>query len=70
MIAERTNAFVHYEEIGSDADKRDYIVSYEKINKLGFKTTITIEEGIDEIVRALKIVDFQDPYTNAKNILR
>jgi nucleoside-diphosphate-sugar epimerase len=70
MIADRTNAFVHYEEIGSDADKRDYIVSYDKINKLGFRTLVTIEEGIDEVVGALKIVDFQDPYSNAKNILR
>jgi nucleoside-diphosphate-sugar epimerase len=70
MIAEKTNAFVHYEEIGSDADKRDYVVSYKKINKIGFKAIVTIEEGIDEIIKALKIVDFQDPYTNAKNILR
>jgi nucleoside-diphosphate-sugar epimerase len=70
MIAEKTNAFVHYENIGSDADKRDYIVSYDKIKKLGFRTKVTIEEGIDEIIRALQIVDFQNPYTNAKNILR
>ena len=70
MISSRTGAFVHYEEIGSDADKRDYIVSYEKINKLGFHTSVTIEEGIDEIVRALKVVDFQDPYSNAKSTLK
>ena len=70
MIAEKTNAFVHYENIGSDADKRDYIVSYDKIKNLGFRTQVTIEEGIDEIIRALQIVDFQNPYTNAKNILR
>ena len=66
MIAEKTNAFVHFEEIGSDADKRDYVVSYEKINKLGFETKISMEQGIDEICKVLEVVDFQTSYTNAK----
>tara|TARA_Y100001963_G_scaffold134919_1_gene195982 strand:+ start:241 stop:1191 length:951 start_codon:yes stop_codon:yes gene_type:complete len=70
LIAGKTGAFIHYAEIGEDADKRNYIVSYEKINKLGFKTTIGIEQGIDEIIRALKVVDFKDPYVNVKRVLK
>ena len=35
MIALRTNAFIHYEEIGEDADKRNYIVSYDKVIDFG-----------------------------------
>ena len=66
MIAEKTNAFVHFEDIGEDADKRNYVVSYDKINKLGFKTTVTMEEGIDEILSVLKIMDFEDSYSNAR----
>lgn len=66
IIAKKTNAFIHFEEIGSDADKRNYIVSYEKIKQLGFSTKIGIERGIDEIIDALKIIDFQDTYVNAK----
>ena len=27
-IVDKTDAFVHFEEIGEDADKRNYIVSY------------------------------------------
>ena len=68
MIVDKTGAFVHFEEIGEDADKRNYIVSYDKIGKLGFKTKITLEEGVNEIVEVLKIMDFQKDYTNAKYI--
>jgi nucleoside-diphosphate-sugar epimerase len=38
---------------GSDEDSRDYIVSFEKLNKLGFNTTITIENGIGELLKIM-----------------
>ena len=66
MVAYKTGAFIHFEEIGEDADKRNYIVSYDKIKALGFKTQITVEEGIDEIIKALSVVDFHNPYVNIK----
>ena len=34
MIKERTDAYFHYADFGEDADKRNYVVSYEKIKKL------------------------------------
>lgn len=64
MIKEKTEAYIHYADIGEDADKRNYVVSYDKIKNLGYKTTITVEEGINELVRALKAVQFKTPYTN------
>jgi len=70
MISEKTNAFVHFEEIGQDADKRNYVVSYDKINTLGFETKITLEEGINEIIKALEVVDFTNPYANVKQVLK
>jgi len=66
MISDKTGAFVHFEEIGNDADKRNYVVSYEKINELGFETKISMQQGIDEICKVLEVVDFQNSYTNAK----
>ena len=66
MIGAKTGAFIHYEEIGEDADKRNYVVSYDKISNLGFRTTVTVEEGIDEVTEALKVTDFQNKYTNAR----
>lgn len=64
LIKKKTNIYVHYAEVGEDKDKRDYKVSYEKIHKLGYDTTITVEQGLDELVRALKVVEFKTPYTN------
>lgn len=64
MIEKKTGAYIHYADIGEDADKRNYVVSYKKINELGYRTTITVEEGIDELIKALKAVEFRTPYTN------
>mgnify|MGYP003666332247 CR=1 FL=1 len=66
MVAEKTDAFIHFEEIGSDADKRNYVVSYDKVRALGFRTEVTIQDGIDEIIKALNVVDFTNPYVNIK----
>ncbi len=66
MISKKTDAFIHFEEIGEDADKRNYIVSYDKIKSLGFGTKIKMEEGIDQVIETLKVVDFGNTYTNAR----
>lgn len=65
MIAKKTGAYVHYADVGEDADKRNYVVSYKKIRDLGFETTISVEQGIDELVHALEAVKIASPFTNA-----
>ena len=55
----------HYADIGEDVDKRNYIVSYKKIHSLGFRTTITMEEGINEIVKASKLIHISSIYHNS-----
>lgn len=64
IIEKKTGALFHYADIGEDADKRNYTVSYKKINDIGFTTTITVEEGIDELIKASTAVLFKSPYTN------
>ena len=66
MIERKTNAFIHFEEIGEDADKRNYVVSYDKISELGFGVAVGMQQGIDEVANALQVLDVQDTYINAK----
>ena len=65
LIKKHVNCYVHYAEIGEDADKRDYIVSYAKINTLGYDTTISLEDGVDELARGMQALSFKSPYSNA-----
>ena len=64
ILKKKVNLYVHYAEVGADVDKRDYIVSYKKINSLGYNTTITIEEGIDELLLAFEVIDMKNQYSN------
>jgi len=42
--------------VGEDPDKRDYIVSNEKLEKTGWKAGFSLEEGIQELIKAYKII--------------
>jgi nucleoside-diphosphate-sugar epimerase len=42
--------------IGEDPDKRDYIVSNEKIEKTGFKPKYSLDAGIKELIKAFTII--------------
>jgi len=55
---------VHFAEIGSDDDKRNYEVDYSRIRDAGFEIEVGIDKGLDELIGALKLVRFQNPYSN------
>ncbi|MEW6610780.1 MAG: NAD(P)-dependent oxidoreductase [Patescibacteria group bacterium] len=42
--------------IGEDRDKRNYIVSNEKIEKTGFKPAYTLSDGIKELIKGFQII--------------
>jgi nucleoside-diphosphate-sugar epimerase len=50
-------------QVGKDPDKRDYIVSNEKIEKKGYKPIISLGEGIQELIKGYKIL-INSKYSN------
>ena len=57
--------------MGSDTDKRNYKVSFDKIrNTLGFEPRWSVEEGVRQVIEAIesgRVADYQDAkYSNVK----
>jgi nucleoside-diphosphate-sugar epimerase len=49
--------------VGEDPDKRDYIVSNERIAATGWRPRYSLDEGIQELIKAFRIVQ-QNAYKN------
>jgi len=49
--------------LGKDPDQRNYVVSNEKIEKLGFKPSVSLASGLQELVKGLKMFNHK-PFTN------
>lgn len=62
MIKLKTNCFVTYADIGKDLDNRDYIVDYSKINAEGFACSISIEDGVDELIKTSALLRMRSAY--------
>ena len=66
-IKEHVPSFaIETSEFNSDPDKRNYIVSNEKIESIGWTPDYSIEDGIKELLKAYKI--FTNAHTNHTNL--
>jgi nucleoside-diphosphate-sugar epimerase len=64
LIKKKVNYYLHFAEINKDLEQRDYEVSYGKLEKLGFHSSVTMEEGIGELIKVVEVLNIQDPYRN------
>lgn len=56
-IKKQVPAFYFAEaSVGEDVDKRDYIVSNEKIERTGFKTAYSLQFGLSELLKGFQII--------------
>ena len=56
-ISEYVPSFsVHYAEIGEDPDKRNYIVSNERLRQAGFMAKRSLDDGIKELIKAYRTI--------------
>ncbi|NCO11756.1 hypothetical protein CO038_01135 [Candidatus Pacearchaeota archaeon CG_4_9_14_0_2_um_filter_39_13] len=64
-VSQRIPGTVVYENEGkADLDKRNYLVSNEKLRRVGFEANRTIDQGIEEVRRGLAIMLKNNPYRN------
>ena len=48
--------YIHFAPVGSDPDKRNYIVSNQRLREAGFEANRSLEEGIQELVRGYRMM--------------
>ena len=50
------NFYIHYAPIGTDPDKRNYIVSNQRLKEAGFAAKRSLDEGIEELLRGYRML--------------
>ncbi len=75
IIKRLPETFVQYKNMTFGGDRRDITVSFEKMRReLGFKATLTVDDGIREVVNALRLGLIREPqherYRNAHFIVQ
>lgn len=50
------NFYIHFAEVGTDPDKRNYIVSNQRIKEAGFVAKHSLEEGIEELIKGYQMM--------------
>jgi len=57
------NFYIHFGPVGSDPDKRNYIVSNQRLREAGFEARRSLEEGIKELLKGYRMMG-RSPFKN------
>ncbi|MEZ2301784.1 MAG: NAD-dependent epimerase/dehydratase family protein [Microcoleus sp.] len=57
------NFYIHFAPIGSDPDKRNYIVSNQRLREAGFEAKRTLDDGIKELLKGYRMMG-RSPFKN------
>ena len=58
------NFYLHFSEIGSDPDQRNYIVSNQRLREAGFEARRSLDDGIKELLKGYRMLG-RTPFKNA-----
>ena len=48
--------YIHYAAVGSDPDKRNYIVSNQRLREAGFEAKRSLDDGIKELLKGYRLM--------------
>jgi nucleoside-diphosphate-sugar epimerase len=57
------NFHIQFSELGSDPDKRNYIVSSQRLRETGFEAKRSLDQGIQELIKGFRMFG-RSPYKN------
>jgi nucleoside-diphosphate-sugar epimerase len=48
--------YLHFSEVGSDPDKRNYVVSNQRLREAGFEAKRSLDDGIRELIKGFRLL--------------
>lgn len=57
--------YLHEADVGEDPDKRNYEVSYQRIQSLGFQAQFSLDQGIEEVLKVVPFIKLNTEWKNA-----
>ena len=64
-IKEYVDYYLHEAQVGTDPDQRNYAVDYSRLQSLGFRAKVDLDEGVLELVKILRVLTLFNPLRNA-----
>jgi nucleoside-diphosphate-sugar epimerase len=65
-ISELTGCYLHFTELRQDPDKRNYSVSFKRIQEIGFIPEVDWDEGLRALHLGLKTLHWDTPFANVE----